>query len=72
MPNYDEPRDEIKEAIFRLDRKGQVVDSGRRRWSERTGRYEIVCGWPNAGCNDDVLADGTRRGAWAFAGALFE
>jgi hypothetical protein len=42
MPDYDETRDEIEEAIFRLVRKGQVVDSGRRRWSERTGRYQIV------------------------------
>src|SRR5204863_9639938 len=25
-----------------LARKGLVVDSGQRRWSERTGRYEIV------------------------------
>jgi hypothetical protein len=45
MPDYDEPRDEIEEAIFRLVRKGQVVDSGRRRWSERTGRYKIVWVW---------------------------
>jgi hypothetical protein len=41
MPDYDETRDEIEEAIFRLVRKGQVVDSGRRRWSERTGRAMI-------------------------------
>jgi hypothetical protein len=41
VPNY-EPRDEIEEAIFSLARKGLVVDSGHRRWSQRTGRYEIV------------------------------
>ena len=34
--------DEIQQAIQDLVRKGLVVDSGRRRWSERTGRYEIV------------------------------
>lgn len=34
--------DEIQQAIQNLARKGLIVDSGRRRWSERTGRYEIV------------------------------
>jgi hypothetical protein len=23
-------------------RKGIIVDSGKRKWSERTGRYEII------------------------------
>jgi hypothetical protein len=32
----------IEEAIQDLARKGLVVDSGQRRWSQRTGRYEIV------------------------------
>ena len=32
----------IEEAVQELVRKGLVVDSGQRRWSERTGRYEIV------------------------------
>jgi hypothetical protein len=32
----------IEAAIQELVRKGLVVDSGQRRWSERTGRYEIV------------------------------
>jgi hypothetical protein len=35
-------REEIEEAIERLAREGLIVDSGERRWSERTGRYEIV------------------------------
>jgi hypothetical protein len=35
-------QEEIEEAIHRLAREGLVVDSGERRWSERTGRYEIV------------------------------
>jgi hypothetical protein len=35
-------REEIEEAIHRLAREGLIVDSGERRWSERTGRYEIV------------------------------
>jgi hypothetical protein len=35
-------REEIEEAIQRLAKRGLIVDSGKRRWSERTGRYEIV------------------------------
>jgi hypothetical protein len=34
--------DAIEQAIQDLARDGLIVDSGRRRWSERTGRYEIV------------------------------
>jgi hypothetical protein len=34
--------EEIEEAIKQLAREGLIVDSGERRWSERTGRYEIV------------------------------
>src|SRR5258708_4436699 len=30
------------EAIQHFVRKGWLVDSGQRRWSQRTGRYEIV------------------------------
>jgi hypothetical protein len=37
-----EIRRSIDEAIQDLVRKGLVVDSGQRRWSKRTGRYEIV------------------------------
>jgi hypothetical protein len=29
-------------AIEEAARMGLIVDSGERRWSERTGRYEIV------------------------------
>jgi hypothetical protein len=36
------PISEIEAAIQRLVEEGLVEDSGRRRWSERTGRYEIV------------------------------
>ncbi len=32
----------IEETIRHLVMKGLVVDSGQRRWSPRTGRYEIV------------------------------
>ena len=32
----------IEEAIQELVRRGLAVDSGQRRWSQRTGRYEIV------------------------------
>jgi hypothetical protein len=35
-------REEIEEAFHRLAREGLIVDSGERRWSEQTGRYEIV------------------------------
>jgi hypothetical protein len=48
MPRKDWPTDpaeiqrSIEEAIQKLVRKGLVVDSGQRRWSQRTGRYEIV------------------------------
>jgi hypothetical protein len=34
--------DAIEEAIRDLARQGLIVDTGHRRWSERTGRYEIV------------------------------
>jgi hypothetical protein len=48
MPRKDWPTDpaeiqrSIEEAIQKLVRMGLVVDSGQRRWSQRTGRYEIV------------------------------
>jgi hypothetical protein len=32
----------LDEAFQEAARKGLIVDSGERRWSERTGRYEIV------------------------------
>lgn len=38
----DVSREAIQQAIQDLAREGLIVDSGRRRWSERTGRYEIV------------------------------
>jgi hypothetical protein len=38
---------EIKLAIQRLVEKGLVFDTGRKRWSERTGRYETV--WASTG-----------------------
>jgi hypothetical protein len=34
--------DAIEEAIQDLARWGLIVDTGRRRWSERTRSYEIV------------------------------
>jgi hypothetical protein len=37
-----EIRRSIDETIQDLVRKGLVVDSGQRRWSKRTGRYETV------------------------------
>ena len=32
----------IEAAIQHLVREGWLVDSGQRRWSKRTGRYETV------------------------------
>jgi hypothetical protein len=34
--------DEICRAIQELVEEGLVVDSGRKKWSERTGKYEMV------------------------------
>ena len=48
MPRKDGPTDPakirlaIEAAIQELVRKGLVLDSGQRRWSQRTGRHEIV------------------------------
>jgi hypothetical protein len=44
MARKDKPEElnEIRAAVQELVRKGLVVDSGERRWSERTKRYEIV------------------------------
>ena len=38
----DDAIEAIEEAIQDLARQGLIVDTGHRRWSERTGRYEIV------------------------------
>jgi hypothetical protein len=39
----DEVDDEAIEQAFQdLAREGLIVDTGRRRWSALTGRYEIV------------------------------
>jgi hypothetical protein len=47
MPREDRPTDAelqrlLEEATQHFVRKGWLIDSGQRRWSERTGRYEIV------------------------------
>jgi hypothetical protein len=38
----DDAIEAIEQAIQDLAREGLIVDTGRRRWSARTGRYEIV------------------------------
>jgi chromosome segregation and condensation protein ScpB len=38
----DARHDAIEQAIQNLARRGLIVDSGRRRWSERTRSYQIV------------------------------
>ena len=42
LDEVDESLDEIEQAIQNLARKGLIVDSGHRRWSELTRSYEIV------------------------------
>ena len=32
----------IEQALQDMAREGLIVDSGRRKWSELTGRYDIV------------------------------
>jgi hypothetical protein len=43
---------EIQEAIEKLASDGLIVDTGRRRFSPRTGRYEIV--WAAASVKDKL------------------
>ena len=38
----DDHRDAVEQALQDLARMGLIVDSGRRRWSERTRSYQIV------------------------------
>jgi hypothetical protein len=38
----DEVNDAIEQAIQNLARQGLIIDTGRRRWSERTRSYQIV------------------------------
>jgi hypothetical protein len=40
--NVDARHDAIEQAIQNLARRGLIVDSGRRRWSERTRSHQIV------------------------------
>ena len=41
-----EKYEEIEQALQKLAREGQIVDTGRRRWSKRTRSYQIV--WAKA------------------------
>jgi hypothetical protein len=38
----DDAIEAIEQAIQDLAREGLIVDTGRRRWSERTRSYQIV------------------------------
>ena len=51
MARKDKPTElnEIREAFEELVRMGLLVDSGKRRWSEKTKRYEIAWILANAG-----------------------
>jgi hypothetical protein len=51
-PSDDELHETIEEAIKNLAREGLIVDTGRRRWSERSGRYEIV--WRSRICTESL------------------
>ena len=42
LPNEEELLEAIDEAIQELAREGKIYDTGERRWSERTGSYQIV------------------------------
>jgi hypothetical protein len=42
LPAKSFTREEIEEAIQRLAEEGLIVDSGERRRSQETGRFEIV------------------------------
>jgi hypothetical protein len=54
MARKDKPEElnEIRAAVQELVRRGLVVDSGERRCSERTKRYEIV--WALAGSGETL------------------
>jgi hypothetical protein len=41
-PGREAINEAIDEAIQTLVKKGLLVDSGQRKWSERTGRFEVV------------------------------
>jgi len=51
-PSDDELHEAIEETIQDLAREGLIVDSGRRRWSERSGRYEVV--WRSRICAESL------------------
>jgi hypothetical protein len=38
----DDDGETFQESLLALKRLGFVVDSGRRKWTEQTGRYEIL------------------------------
>ena len=42
LPEDQDLLEVIDEALEDAARKGIIVDTGGRRWSKRTGRYEIV------------------------------
>ena len=46
VPKEKEKYEAIEQALQKLAREGQIVDTGRRRWSKRTRSYQIV--WAKA------------------------
>ena len=80
VPKEKEKYEEIEQALQKLAREGQIVDTGRRRWSKRTRSYQIV--WAKAevaarqrGPRQDLSAGrrehGPGRGLVAFVLAVF-
>ena len=49
-PDDKEMLDAMDEALQRAVKEGIIVDSSERKWSDRTGRYEIVWKSKISGC----------------------
>jgi hypothetical protein len=49
LKEWDQLQNEIEAAIQDLVRKGLLFDTGKRRWSERKRRYEVVWAATEAG-----------------------
>jgi hypothetical protein len=56
MDQFRPAFDALETAMQDLVEEGIIVDSGERKWSERTGRYEIV--WKSLIC---TKAEETRH-----------
>ena len=57
--NRSVTHDEICRAIQELVEEGLAFDSGRKKWPERTGQYEIVWMLSPSGRTSDALTERT-------------